>query len=130
MGGESAEVSWDGVPSPDQKFVNIYRVIYHANSPNSIRDESSIFKISKIDSPKRLTLVSLQPNTDYQVRLLCQYNVSIFVVAMYYMLNGLLFTLNTREEHLDILFIKLGNLITELSQLINDFCYWSLKFLF
>jgi hypothetical protein len=67
VGGESAEVSWDGVPSPDQKFVNIYRVIYHANSPNSIRDESSIFKISKIDSPKRLTIVSLQPNTDYQV---------------------------------------------------------------
>jgi hypothetical protein len=68
VGAESAEVSWDGVPSPDQKFVNIYRVIYHANSPNSIRDESSVFKISKIDSPKRLTLTNLQTNTDYQAR--------------------------------------------------------------
>ena len=67
VGGDSVEVSWSGVPSPDQKFVNIYRVIYHANSPNSIRDEASVFKISKIDSPKRILITDLEPDLDYQV---------------------------------------------------------------
>jgi len=63
----SVEVSWDGVPSPDQKFVNIYRVIYHANSENHIRDEASVFKISKIDSPKRMYITDLQSDLDYQI---------------------------------------------------------------
>lgn len=63
----SVEVGWTGVPSPDQKFVNIYRVIYHSINPNSIRDESSVFKISKIDSPKRINVSALQPNLEYQI---------------------------------------------------------------
>jgi len=64
---DSVEVGWTGVPSPDQKFVNIYRVIYHSLNPNSIRDESSVFKISKIDSPKRIRVASLQPDLEYQI---------------------------------------------------------------
>jgi len=64
---DSVEVGWTGVPSPDQKFVNIYRVIYHSINPNSIRDESSVFKISKIDSPKRIHVSSLQPDLEYQI---------------------------------------------------------------
>jgi len=63
----SVEVSWEGVPSPDQKFVNIYRVIYHAISENSIRDESSVFKISKLDSPKRIRVSSLVSDQEYQI---------------------------------------------------------------
>merc|ERR1711874_102068 len=63
----SVEVGWTGVPSPDQKFVNIYRVIYHSINPNDIRDESSVFKISKIDSPKRINVSALQPNLEYQI---------------------------------------------------------------
>lgn len=63
----SAVVSWTGVPSPDQKFVSIYRVIYHSLNPNSIRDESSVFKISKIDSPKKITVESLQSDLQYQI---------------------------------------------------------------
>jgi hypothetical protein len=55
------------VPSPDQKFVNIYRVIYHTVSENSVRDESSVFKISKLDSPKRILVSSLRSDQPYQI---------------------------------------------------------------
>ena len=63
----SAEVGWTGVPSPDQKFVNIYRLIYHSLNPNSVRDESSVFKISKIDSPKRIWVSGLEADLEYQI---------------------------------------------------------------
>ena len=66
--GNSVEVGWSGVPSPDQKFVNIYRVIYHSISSDvAARQESSVFKISKIDSPKRLLVTGLDPDIDYQI---------------------------------------------------------------
>ena len=61
----SAVITWSGVPSPDQQYVNIYRVIYHASHPNSIRDESSDFKIPKIDSPKRIEIGNLVAGTRY-----------------------------------------------------------------
>ena len=63
----TVEVSWSGVPSPDQKFVNIYRVIYHSISSDVVREESSVFKISKIDSPKKLSVTGLEPGLDYQI---------------------------------------------------------------
>ena len=65
VSSDSAVVAWTGVPSPDQKYVNIYRVIYH--SINSVREESSVFKISKIDSPKRITVSRLYSDLDYQI---------------------------------------------------------------
>lgn len=67
INSSSAVITWSGVPSPDQQFVNIYRVIYHAGHPNSIRDESSDFKIPKIDSPKRIEIGNLLPGIRYQV---------------------------------------------------------------
>ena len=36
-------------------------------SENSIRDESSVFKISKLDSPKRIQVVSLVSDQEYQI---------------------------------------------------------------
>jgi hypothetical protein len=63
----TVEVGWSGVPSPDQKFVNIYRVIYHSISSDIARAESSVFKISKIDSPKKLLVTGLDPALDYQI---------------------------------------------------------------
>ena len=42
-------------------------MIYHANSLNHVRDEASVFKISKIDSPKRMYITDLQPDLEYQV---------------------------------------------------------------
>merc|ERR1711953_1359366 len=64
---DSVEVAWTGVPSPDQKYVNIYRVIYHSiNSDREVR-ESSVFKISNINSPKRITVTRLDSELDYQI---------------------------------------------------------------
>ena len=36
-------------------------------SENSIRDESSVFKISKLDSPKRIRVSSLVSDQEYQI---------------------------------------------------------------
>ena len=67
VSADSVEVAWTGVPSPDQKYVNIYRVIYHSiNSDREVR-ESSVFKISNIDSPKRITVTRLNSELDYQI---------------------------------------------------------------
>ena len=63
----SVEVGWTGIPSPDQKFVNIYRVIYHSINSDITREESSVFKISKIDSPKRLVVNGLDSDLEYQI---------------------------------------------------------------
>jgi len=63
----SVEVGWTGIPSPDQKFVNIYRVIYHSINSDITREESSVFKISKLDSPKRLVVNGLDSDLEYQI---------------------------------------------------------------
>ena len=67
ISSNAVEVGWTGVPSPDQKFVNIYRVIYHSLNTVIEREESSVFKISKIDSPKRLLVTGLDQDLDYQI---------------------------------------------------------------
>ena len=67
IGENSVEVGWQGIPSPDQKFVNVYRVIYHTINRDDFRKESSVFKISKIDSPKKLNVSLLDSNVEYQI---------------------------------------------------------------
>jgi len=43
----------------------VFRIIYQ--SSDSVEEYPSIFKISKIDSPKRILINTLQPNMEYQV---------------------------------------------------------------
>jgi hypothetical protein len=69
------DLHWSGPPSPHQKFVNIYRVLYvedehehtHAPHPNAVLEIQSIFKVAKIDSINAVMLTNLKPNTRYQV---------------------------------------------------------------
>ena len=44
-----------------------YLTIFSPLSENSIRDESSVFKISKLDSPKRIQVASLVSDQEYQI---------------------------------------------------------------
>ena len=45
----------------------LYKIIFISFSENSIRDESSVFKISKLDSPKRIRVSSLVSDQEYQI---------------------------------------------------------------
>ena len=45
----------------------LYKIITFFFSENSIRDESSVFKISKLDSPKRIRVSSLVSDQEYQI---------------------------------------------------------------
>ena len=86
IGGNSLEMVWAGVPSPHQKYVNLYRVLYveddhdhahhaghshnHHHLPGShlnAVETQSVFKIAKIDSSKSIVLKNLKPQTRYQV---------------------------------------------------------------
>ena len=48
-------------------FIVCYLTIFSPLSENSIRDESSVFKISKLDSPKRIQVASLVSDQEYQI---------------------------------------------------------------
>jgi len=56
----TAELVVNGVPHPEDKYVNIYQVIFQSDAQ---KEQKSYFKVPKRDSNKKATLTDLKPGT-------------------------------------------------------------------
>lgn len=61
---QTAELFYSGIPEPEVKYVNVYRVVYINDNE---RTDSQSFKIPKTGQEKKVFLSELKPDVKYVV---------------------------------------------------------------
>lgn len=64
VSSQTAELFYSGVPEPEEKFVNVYRVVYHREDE---RVDAQAFKIPKTSQDRKIFLENLKPDVEYKV---------------------------------------------------------------
>ncbi|XP_071522975.1 uncharacterized protein sas isoform X2 [Panulirus ornatus] len=64
VSSQTAELFYSGVPEPEEKYVNVYRVVYLREVE---RIDAQTFKIPKTGQERKIFLSDLKPDIEYQV---------------------------------------------------------------
>lgn len=64
VSSQTAELFYSGIPEPEEKYVNVYRVVYLREVE---RIDAQTFKIPKTGQERKVFLNDLKPDIEYQV---------------------------------------------------------------